>query len=544
MKKIISILLVISVLFTMTFVSMSTVFAEEEGGKFEELTLTYGKWHGSKDVEIPVEWTFDYFDRSLNDVDNYPVNYKMAIPAIVLSQSCCKGQAVIEDNIKRLGFSDIYSANYESEKWVNSPGYTFGYAKEKVNGVDSNIFAIAIRGTDNQSIGDIVTDIISIFNHFAPSAENIFDSFEEYVEDVTGLSKEEVCEQNNKFFITGHSLGAAVADRISELVTDYCDKTDIFSFPFATPRTRTDDYNINMPSGVTNICFIDDIVPNLLPPEFSSDPYDDHILTGKIINKYTYYDLFFGPESIDRDIFKFITGKDFDKFFDPYAIIDNHSTDYYLAFCMTMDKYPNLYSPLDLSTYQSYVFTGLKNKIEVFDGDKLIASYENGEAKSDPDNEDVIILKHNGPESAPDNGFVSVFFSKKGSYKFVVTADEDNKIDIHTDVFDGPDMIVRHFTDLSLKTGEKIVLHSGDNILANDKLYKVENEKEVAYLFGDADNDGEIRILDATAVQMSLASIEIASFDVNKSDANHNKRSDISDATEIQQYLAKLKDFI
>lgn len=531
MKRLLSVLLILSVLLTMVVFSLSTVFAEEK-----LLTLTYELWDNSKNVEIPVEWSFNNFDRSENDVDNYPVNYKLAIPAVVLSRNAESGKAAVESNLPKLGFTNLFSANYEKEKELNSPGYTFGYTKQNVNGVECNVFAIVVCGTNTSSIADIITDIISVFNHFEPSADNIFESFEEYAAKATGLEKEELCEQHNKFFITGHSLGGAVADRVSELVLDYCDKTDIFSYPFATPRTRTDDYKINMPSGVTNICFIDDIVPNLIPPEISIDPFEDDIFTGKIINKYTYYDLFFDPELIDHDIYKSVIGRDFDKDFDPDAMINNHSTDYYLAYCMTMDKYPNKNSTLDLSEYSSFVFTGLSNDIIIYDGDKEIGSFKDGEIKTEEDNEDIYMVKH--------KEFISVFFSKKGDYKFIVTAKENNKTDIHMDVFSEFDMQSRHFTHLSLEKGEQFVLYSNDSLLTSDKLYKVENGEEVPYLFGDANNDGEVTIFDATVIQMEKAGLNPEPFDKNKADSNHNKTNDMFDATLIQQYMAGMVDYI
>lgn len=534
MKKLISILLALSVLLVMISFSLTAVFADEKS-----LNLTYETWDGDdehKQVEIPVEWNFNYFDRAQNDVDNYPVNYKMAIPAIILSKNAESGKAAIENNLPKLGFSNLFSANYEDEKDLNSPGYTFGYTKQMINDVECNVFAIVVRGTNTKSIADIITDIISVYNHFEPSADNIFDSFESYAEDVTGLEKEELCNQHNKFFITGHSLGGAVADRVSQLVTDYCDKTDIFSFPFATPRTRTDDYNINMPSGVTNICFIDDIVPNLIPPEISVDPFDDDIFTGKIINKYTYYDLFFGPELIDTQIFKSITGHDFNEFFVPEDMIANHSTDYYLAYCLTMDKYPNLNNKLDLSEYSSFIFTGLDNNIEIYDGEKWIGSYVDGQISTEKGNEDIFVVEH--------KQFISVFFSKKGNYKFIVTAKKNNITDMHMDVFSGMDMQSRHFTHLSLDKGEQFVLYSNDSLLTSDKLYKIEGGKEVAYLFGDSDGDGEITIADATVIQMTLAQINPKSFDKNKADSNHDKRNDIIDVSIIQQYLATMIEYI
>lgn len=60
------------------------------------------------------------------------------------------------------------------------------------------------------------------------------------------------------------------------------------------------------------------------------------------------------------------------------------------------------------------------------------------------------------------------------------------------------------------------------------------------YVIGDADADGKITILDATAIQRTLASLPVASFDEKAADADEDTKLTILDATAIQRHLAAL----
>lgn len=59
-------------------------------------------------------------------------------------------------------------------------------------------------------------------------------------------------------------------------------------------------------------------------------------------------------------------------------------------------------------------------------------------------------------------------------------------------------------------------------------------------LLGDADLSGGVTILDATAIQRTLASLEVPSFDEKSADADGDGKVSILDATAIQRWLANL----
>ena len=62
-----------------------------------------------------------------------------------------------------------------------------------------------------------------------------------------------------------------------------------------------------------------------------------------------------------------------------------------------------------------------------------------------------------------------------------------------------------------------------------------------SYVCGDADGDGVVSIIDATAIQRKLASLTVSNFDEKAADVNGDGL-DILDATKIQRYLADFND--
>ena len=61
-----------------------------------------------------------------------------------------------------------------------------------------------------------------------------------------------------------------------------------------------------------------------------------------------------------------------------------------------------------------------------------------------------------------------------------------------------------------------------------------------SYIVGDADTEGTITILDATAIQRTLANLPVTAFDAKAADADEDGDLTILDATAIQRHLAAL----
>ena len=70
--------------------------------------------------------------------------------------------------------------------------------------------------------------------------------------------------------------------------------------------------------------------------------------------------------------------------------------------------------------------------------------------------------------------------------------------------------------------------------------YSLYAEAAGGYILGDADDDGEVSILDATAIQRELAGLYVGSFNESSADADEDNEITILDATAIQRWLAEL----
>jgi len=86
-----------------------------------------------------------------------------------------------------------------------------------------------------------------------------------------------------------------------------------------------------------------------------------------------------------------------------------------------------------------------------------------------------------------------------------------------------------------LSTNKLSVFYAAQEIIGDP------TEAPAAYIIGDADNNGEVDILDATCIQRYLASYTVLSFDPIAANVTGGGVN-IMDATAIQRYLASYSD--
>ena len=65
-------------------------------------------------------------------------------------------------------------------------------------------------------------------------------------------------------------------------------------------------------------------------------------------------------------------------------------------------------------------------------------------------------------------------------------------------------------------------------------------DKPAGMILGDADNDGEVTILDATVIQRHIAELSTESYNEAAADADQDNMVTIMDATAIQRHIAEL----
>ena len=212
----------------------------------------------SKSLEV--DWNWDLF----NGISSH-YNSSLSAIALTLSAAVENSQEAAETELKNLGFTTIESKNYAGDG-VFQPGVTFGHKVAIIAGEAQHIFAIVVRGTKPNSL-DGVTDVVAFFDQFSTTAISIKAQFNRFVEKICYLNMDRI-KTNSKFLITGHSLGGAVANLVTEDLNKIYKEENIFAYTFATPNTTTvinRFLSFSSNRNIINIINNDDPVP-ILPP--------------------------------------------------------------------------------------------------------------------------------------------------------------------------------------------------------------------------------------------------------------------------------------
>lgn len=264
-----------------------------------------------KDQTVPVtlEWRVqDMKDSSIG------YNNDLAKAAVVLSRAIYVEDKILEDTIKRLGYSKVRIL--EKGDGVSCPVAAFAHQKHS----STNYFLIVVRGT--ASFSDFLTDLKSAVDFFEEAAANTYEAFSLYLQEELKKDEETVRKERNVFFVCGHSMGAAVANLLSRDLMTYADKDHIFTYTFECPSTGTPPEEAFL-SNAINVINENDFVPELPFPEgrYGRDEY-------------------FLPEEMDPEIYRAITGEKLEDIvgFTIFNKWDNHLLDTSLTYVLSRDK--------------------------------------------------------------------------------------------------------------------------------------------------------------------------------------------------------------
>ncbi|MBQ8084408.1 MAG: hypothetical protein IJ241_09565, partial [Clostridia bacterium] len=267
-KKLLTVLVALAVLLALAVPNVLAVPYKDPGVSISE----------SIDIQFP--WDAE---KLVNGNSNtYDLN--LAIGAGALCAAVESGTTVAEDALGDLGLAGTV-AHYGYGVNTSSVAHTFALQPVSVGGNDYNLITVVGRGS--MSTTDIMTDITP--GAFSENANIVLADLEGFLAD-NGLALKDPA---NRYFVTGHSLGGAVANIVAHrLATDKgVLRTAIYGYTYASPWTanKTDsdagvDKNIfNLVGGSTflseafdNFCWgSDETFGNLLngsynPFEFAS----------------------------------------------------------------------------------------------------------------------------------------------------------------------------------------------------------------------------------------------------------------------------------
>lgn len=205
----------------------------DEEGNISKYELNFYSRFGVKDnthISIKTDWGWKLFH-----TNSSAYNSRLAVAGLLLSAASEHTESGTEAMLKQLGFETVDSRNYSADIHdINYPGVTFAHKKFLSGGKERHIFAIVVRGTTDGE--DFLTDYNSVGGGFLLSRENIMTQFDEFVQETCGLEMSSIAGDSS-FFVTGHSLGGAVANLIAKKLSDTYGKKDVFSYTYAAPRS-------------------------------------------------------------------------------------------------------------------------------------------------------------------------------------------------------------------------------------------------------------------------------------------------------------------
>ncbi|MDR0490132.1 MAG: hypothetical protein LBH28_02630, partial [Oscillospiraceae bacterium] len=212
-------------------------------------------------ADIEISWGWELFGGSAAEYSN-----DLAIAGLALSSAAENTEAKTEEMLSILGFDgektqsyDYYTSFFEMQKVA----HTFAYQNVRLDQKQYNVFAIVNRGTHDAS--DYMTDGLAVFGAFEIAAMNTLSDFAKFMSASTGKSLAELQDEENIFFITGHSLGGAVGNVIARQLFKFASSEKIFAYTYASPRPAL-VFGTNA-ENIFNIINLEDLVPNL-PPFF------------------------------------------------------------------------------------------------------------------------------------------------------------------------------------------------------------------------------------------------------------------------------------
>ncbi|WP_370688141.1 S-layer homology domain-containing protein [uncultured Bacteroides sp.] len=212
---------------------------------------------------ILVNWGLELFQRDSYTTTQYEsYDSRIAVAASALSAASERSEETAEMTLRRFGFNDDVDSVYYGEDTVTMydyPAASFGHKKVTIDGKEQHFFAVVVRGTTD--LGDVYTDLYSVVSGFYPSHDNIYSALNNFIRNKCHLDPT-LLVGNSKFFITGHSLGGAVANLLSATLSATYGVKNIFAYTFASPTTLDNDIVFG---NIYNIMNSEDVVP-LVPP--------------------------------------------------------------------------------------------------------------------------------------------------------------------------------------------------------------------------------------------------------------------------------------
>ena len=191
---------------------------------------------GWRPVEVAVSETSQIINDAggIGNVYQYNIDDKGSVLYNLLDQLRVDRSAHLFDERRDTG-ADRY------DSITNSQSFAAG------NKILKPLLVVDIRGSVTwwDWVNDIGAQVLPFNNRFAALAEEVFTNVENYLSS-TGL-------QDPIILVTGHSMGAAIANILAARLNETMDSGNIYAYTFATPRTVNEAVSGNQAVNYPNI---------------------------------------------------------------------------------------------------------------------------------------------------------------------------------------------------------------------------------------------------------------------------------------------------
>ena len=194
-------------------------------------------------MPLEINWSWDKFDFHATTEDPDLAKAGLAL-SIAAENSWERADSVLAE----LGFNSFANVHYDSSNSFNNPAITLGSRIVDTQEGKKIIIALIVRGTTIDghfwlTAPDVQTDIWSQINGFLDPGINTANVLDAYIEALRQASIFDCNMDNTVLFITGHSLGGAVAAQTARLLGTKYHRSQTYVYTFAAPNIDANDEN-------------------------------------------------------------------------------------------------------------------------------------------------------------------------------------------------------------------------------------------------------------------------------------------------------------
>ena len=234
------------------------------------------------------------YDDGIFSLDNASFHSEIALPSFASAMATIRSDCDYEDRSgfllelwKKEGFDSFYvSDSFRQKPLLDTIGYAFAHKQIATTDGPTHLFAIAIRsGTyEAEWASNITLGFEGDAKGMSDSASMVYDGLRSYLE-------QEGYQGRSKFWFSGYSRGASVANLLAGKVLDAleektfvsaldADQGDVYAYCFETiacANTEGKDVHSFRYQGVKNILNFNDPMPHIIPERWGFSRYGEDL---------------------------------------------------------------------------------------------------------------------------------------------------------------------------------------------------------------------------------------------------------------------------